>query len=184
MLRWLRPRLTYANVIATLALFLAIGGGAVWAAGKIGTNQIKNGAVTTKKIANKAVTSKKLANKAVTSKKIASPGAYQNVGGPAVPFKNGWSNYPSGNVFPPARFYKDQLGVVHLEGIISGGTAGTTAFTLPSGYRPPSAHAWAVAAGVGSASPEDVDVFANGDVTTVGSVNSAVALDGISFRTH
>jgi hypothetical protein len=58
-LRRFRPRLTYANVIATLALFLAIGGGAVWAAGRIGTSQIKNGAVTTKKIKNNAVTGAK-----------------------------------------------------------------------------------------------------------------------------
>ena len=43
----LRARLTYANVIATLALFLALGGGAAYAAslGKnsVGTKQLKPG---------------------------------------------------------------------------------------------------------------------------------------------
>jgi len=50
----LRPRLTYANVIATLALFLALGGGAAYAAslGKnsVGTKQLKRNAVTGAKV--------------------------------------------------------------------------------------------------------------------------------------
>jgi hypothetical protein len=50
----LRLKLTYANVIATLALFLALGGGA-WAAtsmpkNSIGTAQLRNGAVTGEKV--------------------------------------------------------------------------------------------------------------------------------------
>jgi hypothetical protein len=48
-------KLTYANVIATLALFLALGGGGAWAAttvagNSIGTVQLKNSAVTAKKV--------------------------------------------------------------------------------------------------------------------------------------
>jgi hypothetical protein len=34
-MRRARARLTYANVVATIALFLALGGGAVFAAAKI-----------------------------------------------------------------------------------------------------------------------------------------------------
>jgi hypothetical protein len=57
MLERLRPRLTYANVIATLALFLALGGGAAFAAatlGKntVGTKQLKRNAVTGAKVKN------------------------------------------------------------------------------------------------------------------------------------
>ena len=63
-----RPRLTYANVIASLALFVALGGSAV-AAGlaknSVGPNQLKQGAVTAGKIRKQAVTSGKIAPKAV-----------------------------------------------------------------------------------------------------------------------
>ena len=47
----MRSRLTYANVVSTIALILAIGGGAAFAASKIGTREIKANAVTTGKIA-------------------------------------------------------------------------------------------------------------------------------------
>jgi trimeric autotransporter adhesin len=68
-----RPRLTYANVIASLALFVALGGSAV-AAGlaknSVGPNQLKKGAVQANKIAKQAVTSGKIAPKAVTAGKL------------------------------------------------------------------------------------------------------------------
>jgi hypothetical protein len=68
-----RPRLTYANVIASLALFVALGGSAV-AAGlaknSVGPNQLKKGAVKANKIAKQAVTSGKIAPKAVTAGKL------------------------------------------------------------------------------------------------------------------
>jgi hypothetical protein len=67
------PRLTYANVIASLALFIALGGAAV-AAGlpknSVGPNQIKKGAVTPKALRKAAVTSGKIAPKAVTAGKL------------------------------------------------------------------------------------------------------------------
>ena len=59
-----------ALVISVIALFVSLGGGA-YAASKIGTNQIKNKAVTTKKLAGKAVTTSKLAAKSVKSGKLA-----------------------------------------------------------------------------------------------------------------
>lgn len=65
-----RKRLTYANAIATLALFLALGGGAVWAAGKIGTKKLKRNAVTAPKIKRNAVTGAKIRAGAVTGVKI------------------------------------------------------------------------------------------------------------------
>jgi len=67
-LRRLRP--SPAMGVALLALIVAIGGTAV-AANKIGTNQIKNKAVTKKKIAKKAVSTNRLAAKAVQKGKIA-----------------------------------------------------------------------------------------------------------------
>ncbi len=56
----IRPHLTYSNVMSTIAVFGVLAGGSAWAASKIGTNQIKNGAVTTKKIKNDAVTGAKV----------------------------------------------------------------------------------------------------------------------------
>ena len=61
----LPPRLTYSNVVATLALFIAIGGASAFAASQLGKNtvgskQLKKNAVTTAKIKNRAVTGAKL----------------------------------------------------------------------------------------------------------------------------
>lgn len=74
MLRAIGKRLTYANVIASLALFLALGGGAVYAAsnkaGQIGTGKIKPNAVTAGKIKANAVTQTKIRSNAVTTAKI------------------------------------------------------------------------------------------------------------------
>lgn len=63
-----KRHLNYANVVATLALFAALGGSA-WAVSKIGTSDIQNGAVTSKKLAKAAVATKKVANDAITGKK-------------------------------------------------------------------------------------------------------------------
>lgn len=83
-----RKRLTYSNVIATMALFIALGGAAV-AAGlprnSVGPNQLKRGAVTAAKIRKQAVTSAKLAPQSVINGKLAAnsvgPG---NIGNGAV----------------------------------------------------------------------------------------------------
>jgi hypothetical protein len=58
-------RLSYANVVSTLCLFLVLGGGAAFAATRlaknsVGTAQIRNGAVTGAKIANGAVSGAKV----------------------------------------------------------------------------------------------------------------------------
>jgi hypothetical protein len=71
----MRARLTYANVMATVAVFIALGGGAYAATtlskNSVGTPQLKNNAVTSTKIKNSAVTSTKIKNGAVTNTKIA-----------------------------------------------------------------------------------------------------------------
>jgi hypothetical protein len=60
----LRPRLTYANVTATLALFAALGGGAYAATAlpfnSVGFSQLKPNAVGTSKIKSDAVTGAKI----------------------------------------------------------------------------------------------------------------------------
>lgn len=80
-----RRRLTYANVIATLALFLALSGGVVWAAGKVGTKRLKANSVTTRKIRANAVTGSKIKNGAVTFAKLgAGASLIVNAGSPPV----------------------------------------------------------------------------------------------------
>ncbi len=60
MLRRVRSRLSYANVVATLALFIALGGvsyaAVVLPANSVGTKQIKANAVTGAKVKNKSLT--------------------------------------------------------------------------------------------------------------------------------
>jgi hypothetical protein len=60
-----RPRLTYANIVASLALFTALGGVSYAATtlpkGSVGTDQIQAEAVRTGKVADDAVTAVKLA---------------------------------------------------------------------------------------------------------------------------
>jgi hypothetical protein len=70
-----RIKLTYANVISTLALFLVLSGGAAYAAshlGKktVGAKQLKPNAVTSAKIKKNAVTGAKIKNGAVTGAKV------------------------------------------------------------------------------------------------------------------
>lgn len=70
MLGKLRSRITYANVVSTLALALAVGGGTAYAAGKIGTNNIRYHAVTGSKLSNNAVTASKVKNNALSGSDI------------------------------------------------------------------------------------------------------------------
>jgi hypothetical protein len=72
MLKRIVDKLTYANVVASLALFLALGGGVVWAAGKIGASQLKANSVTAGKIKRNAISAGKIRPNAVTGTKIKS----------------------------------------------------------------------------------------------------------------
>ncbi len=66
----MRNRLSYANVTATIALFLALTGGAVWAAGKFQSRDIARNGVTAKNLAKGAVKGRAIATNAVKTKAI------------------------------------------------------------------------------------------------------------------
>ncbi len=71
----LKKRLTYANVMSSIAVFLVLGGATAVAAGQlgknsVGTKQLKPNAVTKAKIKKNAVTSAKIKNASVTGEKI------------------------------------------------------------------------------------------------------------------
>ena len=70
----IRRRLTYANVMSSIAVFLVLGGATALAAGlaknSVGSKQIKKNAVTSAKIKKNAVTTAKIKNGAVTGAKV------------------------------------------------------------------------------------------------------------------
>jgi len=70
----IRQRLTYANVVSTLALVLVVGGATAIAAKvpkhSVGPHQLRSNAVTTPKIKANAVTTRKIKKNAITAVKI------------------------------------------------------------------------------------------------------------------
>jgi hypothetical protein len=82
-----RSRLTFANVIACIALFVALGGASYAATqlpkNSVGTKQLKGNAVTTAKIKKNAIATAKIKKNAVTTAKLkdgAVTGAKVNLG--------------------------------------------------------------------------------------------------------
>jgi hypothetical protein len=134
------PRCSYANVTATVAVFLALGGGA-YAAFKlpkhsVGTKQLQNGAVTTAKLHNHAVTGSKVANNSLTGAQINSstlgtvPNASHAASADRIPglsFKpitliNGWTAIPG---LRAPEYAVDAQGVGDFEGAMHR-TSGTS----------------------------------------------------------
>ena len=149
----MRPRITYANVVSTLCLFVVLGGTA-WAvaANSVGTRQLKDRAVTTPKIRDRAV----------TQAKLAPVGAVR-----PVAFGSGWGDYGQG--FARAGFFRDRSGLVHLLGVVRG--SGPRIFRLPRGWRPKG----------GARRFGEVTVHVNGAVRARGDAGF-LSLDGIVFR--
>lgn len=89
---------------------------------------------------------------------------------------NSWVNY--GATFPPAGYFKDNFGIVHLRGLIKDGIIGSPAFVLPEGYRSinhlhfsvPSNNAYG-----------DCFINSNGSVTPTIGNNTWFSLTGIAF---
>lgn len=93
----LRPRITYANVASTLALFFALSGGVAFAASRIHSGDIAPGAVRSSDLHQRAVTSGKLAVGSVRTNQIAdgAVGAAQLAPGLIAPVKAGSASTPS-----------------------------------------------------------------------------------------
>jgi hypothetical protein len=200
-LKKFRPgRPTPALIVAIVALVFAMVGTGYAAfqlpAKSVGTKQLKANAITTAKVKAHAITGKKLklnsigtvpkANHAVTADTAnALPAPQLHLVGAAgePPFLEGSGNVPAeaGLSFPPASFFKDADGVVHLEGIVKVGGSGLI-FTLPPGFRP----------GSGKFQPypgNEVILFGSNLIISgkdlSGSVigeDPTVSLGGISFR--
>jgi hypothetical protein len=94
---------------------------------------------------------------------------------------NSWANF--GGTHAPAGYFKDSNGVVHLRGLVSGGTIGTTAviFTLPLNYRPAFQEIFVIRNGAGSGIAE-VRIQPNGEVIAYSGADSWWSLAGITFK--
>jgi hypothetical protein len=200
----MRPSFTYANVMATVAVFIALGG-ASYAAIKlpknsIGPKQLKKNSVTGPKIKNQAVTAAKVKQGTLTGAQIniATLGTVPSAqlansltpseNWQGVAFENGWKN-GTGN-FGSVAYYKDQTGVVHLRGLASEGTVGKSIFRLPPGYRPASGSLAALATLCGGCTGSVGPVFivgsgfpggVDGTVIPVSS-GTTIGFDGVTFR--
>lgn len=188
-MKTLRNKLTYANVMATFAVFIALGGASYAAVSlprnSVGPAQIKKNAVTTAKIKNGAVTGAKVkagtlgtvpnAAHATTAGTVESLPALEAVHVAAL--ENGCANVNVG-LFGPAGYYKDGFGIVHLTGQLQGCTKNSNAFVLPPGFRPSVATIHAV--------PDQVQVGAEIEVLPSGAVvpfgTNGPSLGGITFR--
>lgn len=108
--------------------------------------------------------------------KIETPNIVGTAGQPA--FNGTWVNYDA-SAWRAARFWKDPMGIVWLEGLVALGTIGTTIFTLPAGYRPGSGMMWATSTSTGYGR---VDVAPTGNVVSQSGGNGYFSLSVIDFK--
>jgi hypothetical protein len=223
----IRSRLTFANVVSLIALFVALGGTATAALiitsnSQVAPNTISGhgGSAANKNIIAGSVNATDLANQAVTAAKIRAPEAWHQVG-PGSSTQDlctdpshtavfcselietgygAWHNY--GGPFATAGFYKDQLGIVHLKGLVvspvilfTPNPQTSRIFRLPPTYAPSNQRVFPtvgrnaagqeVAQGRVDVQPDGLVVFEE-DCTSNGVDCSAsggyVTLDGVSFR--
>jgi hypothetical protein len=197
-------------VISVIALFVSIGG-IGYAAAKIGSSDLENGAVTAKKLDKNSVTTKKIKDDAVTGAKaqessfaaVPSAASAANAaalgGSPPSAFASssleavhrvGAAGQPvfqnswdnEGGGFETVGFYKDSLGIIHLVGDAHNAAAPQLIFTLPGGYRPASIIDFFVRAN-GDTAGATVIIEPDGSVRQFGYAGgNRLQLNGITFR--
>ena len=99
---------------------------------------------------------------------------------------NGWGNY--GASFQTASFTKDQLGYVHLRGLVTRDAGAPTLSSLigvlPAGYRPKADRVYAVHTGEAPYATGRVDVHVDGQVLWIDGATGErdyTSLEGIEF---
>jgi hypothetical protein len=199
-----------ALVIALIALFVSLGG-VGYAAISVGTREIRNNAIRTQDVRNNELRGTDVRNSSLSGRDIAfnsitgddvrestlnfgtalfdgrpvnepprflgAPGAPTLGGG----FRAATASECSGCLAPG--FWRDGIGVVHLQGAIQGPDGGLL-LTLPDGYRPVGNARFAVlSTSSGSDSTGVLTVGANGNVVlTNGDFDGVTSLDGVTFR--
>jgi hypothetical protein len=192
--------LTYANVVASLALFLALTGGSAIALR--GTDRVDSGDIR---------------DGEVRTRDLAGPEPEHVVGARGEPRLVDrddckWTSRAPELPFNPPSFYRDPFGIVHLAGVlqVDDGPGGDGAcdpgdgamFVLPPGYRPAHVEVQVVQGGpgesldgessvvIGPRQPAEIggEAIAAGSVSTIDDPtgpelgSGTYVLDGISFR--
>jgi hypothetical protein len=115
---------------------------------------------------------------------IAAPEPYRELGSAGQPaFQNSWSDF--GATTATAAFYRDPFGIVHLKGLVAGGTTPSAIFTLPAGYAPPQDSYFVVmtCGGYGDILIKGSNTSSGGEVRSrTTPSNACLSLDGVSFR--
>lgn len=190
-----RPQLTYANVMSSIAVFVALGGTSYAVArNSIGSAQLKRNAVTSVKVKDRSLQRSDLAPSArVGTRGVRGP---QGPAGPSgiapspeawkgLDFSAGWGNYSAPDYVTGA-YRKDQLGRVHLRGLVTrtaGAPTPAAIAVLPAGYRPPAKMLFTVGGGEAQTTSR-IDVGPDGQVFWfTGPVGEPdyTSLDQISF---
>jgi hypothetical protein len=155
-----RPQLSYANVMSSAALFVALGGTSYAVArNSVGSAQLRPNAVTSAKVKDRSLRTSDLSPSARTGPR--GPRGAQGPTGPTGAFAGepeawhplalaeGWDLFDTGHQRPGYR--KDRQGLVHLKGLLTQttGVPATEAVlaTLPPGYRPSVRTIFAVSTG-------------------------------------
>ena len=161
-MRRIRSKLTYANVMATLAVFLVLGGGA-YAAFHLPKNSVR---------------SRNIVNGQVKTKDLGVPVRFKDAGVRSLCSPGIWvNNFPTKT--NRAAYARDPFGFVHLRGIVSTcNGAGMTIFKLPAGYRPAKLESMTDLGFSGGSSA--VQVTPGGRVQSYDP--DLQSLDGITFR--
>jgi len=94
-------------------------------------------------------------------------------------FTNSWVNY--GSPYYNAAYAKDVHGWVHLRGVIKNGTDNTSAFTLPTGYRPSASMFFGVGESGGNAGRVIIASDGTVDCHAADSGTELISLDTIHF---
>jgi hypothetical protein len=170
LLAGIRSRLTYANVMATIAVFVALGG-AAWAVvtaprNSVLSSSIKNGEVKRKDFG--------VAPKFTSVPRM--PGA---VTGCSPGFGDVWGAAATGDTFNGVGYWRDPMGIVHLRGVaVRCNSAGNTVFTLPEGYRPDVLYTLPA---IQSTGPGRLEITRTGEVVSQLAQNESVSFQGMSF---
>lgn len=194
-----------ASVLGAVAALVLAAGGVGYAAGRIGTADIKDGAITAPKIRTNAVSGRHIRDGSLTVADVAAEERYRYVGAKGQPrfAEFGPENCtwrPGGEIVPgvsgPA-FRKDRFGVVHLTGIAvrddraiceDPAPGDVVVFRLPPAYRPAATQlldtdlsAGVIVGPAGLEVAPDV-VLEPGTVALPPSEASLLVLDGVTFE--